>query len=224
MSSPPPAIRPAPPAWRARARSVRDAPLEPLAAHLGYRPDPRNPARWKLPGSVLSITGSRFFDHCQGRGGGGAIDLVLHARGCRFREAVEFLESCLPSLPLATLPPDCPPAPDRPPGLQLPPRDDRLWPPVRDFLVASRRLDPALLDRCRHDGILYADPRRNAVFLCRDPHGQPTGAELVGTRPRSRRPHLQGHGSRLPQGPRRLLAAPSCRRRPRRHLAHRECR
>ena len=44
--------------------------LEPLARQLGYRPDPRNRARWKRNGSVLAIDGSRFFDHRQGRGGG----------------------------------------------------------------------------------------------------------------------------------------------------------
>ena len=78
--------------WRARAAQVRDGSLEPLAVQLGYRQDPANPARWKRPGSVLSIRGSQFFDHRQGRGGGGAIDLVMHVRGCRFRAAVEFLE------------------------------------------------------------------------------------------------------------------------------------
>ena len=78
--------------WRARAAQVRDGSLEPLAVQLGYRPDPANPARWKRPGSVLSIRGAQFFDHRQGRGGGGAIDLVMHVRGCRFRAAVEFLE------------------------------------------------------------------------------------------------------------------------------------
>ncbi len=173
------------PRWTARADGVRAAPLEPLAVQLGYRPDPRNPARWKRPGSVLSITGTRFFDHHRGGGGGGAIDLVMHARGCRFRAAVEFLESCLGRRPAPAAPP--PASPSAPPAtlanLQLPPRDDRLWPPVRDFLVTARRLDPGLLDLCRQDGLLYADHRRNAVFLCHDPRRQPTGAEIVGTRP-----------------------------------------
>ena len=76
--------------WRERADRVRDAALEPLARQLGYRPDPRNPARWKLPGSVLSISGCRFFDHHRGGGGGGVIDLVMHARGCRFQAARQW--------------------------------------------------------------------------------------------------------------------------------------
>ena len=169
--------RPAP--WTARADAVRRAPLEPLARQLGYRRDPRNRARWKLPGSVLSIHGARFFDHCCGHGGGGAIDLVMHARSCGFREAVEFLEQHAVVRPPAATPPG--PAPAA--RLRLPPPHDRLWPPVRDFLRCQRGLAPDLLDLCHHQGLLYADARRNAVFLCRDPRGQPVGAELLGTRP-----------------------------------------
>ncbi len=66
--------------WRERAAQVRDGSLEPLAVQLGYRQDPANPARWKRPGSVLSIRGSQFFDHRPGRGGGGGIDLVMQVR------------------------------------------------------------------------------------------------------------------------------------------------
>lgn len=166
--------------WSARADAVRHAPLLPLARQLGYRRDPRNRARWKLPGSVLSIHGARFFDHRRGRGGGGAIDLVMHARGCRFREAVEFLEQHA-----ADLPPDTPPIATPPTAakLRLPPPHERLWPPVRDFLRSQRGLAPDLLALCHQQGLLYADARRNAVFLCRDPRGRPVGAELVGTRP-----------------------------------------
>ena len=68
-------------------------------------------------------------------------------------------------------------------ALRLPPPEDRLWHPERGFLATARGLDPGLLDRCRDDGILYADSRRNAVFLCRDHHQNPVSAELFGTRP-----------------------------------------
>lgn len=174
----------APPAphWSLRADRVRDLPLAALAVQLGYRPDPGNPARWKLPGSVLSISGGKFFDHRRDRGGGGAIDLVMHVRRCRFQAAVEFLERHA-GLPLPAPVPASPHIPDRRRALRLPPPADRLWLPVRDFLAAARGLDPALLERCRQDGILYADSRRNAVFVCRDRCQHPVGAELVGTRP-----------------------------------------
>ena len=169
----------APERWRQRAARVRGLALAPLAAHLGYRPDPSHRQRWRRPGSVLALSATRFFDHAQGRGGGGAIDLVMHAEGASFAAAVEFLETRL-----GTLPPAAAPAPrPRPAGPHLPPPVAACWPTVRAFLHTARGLDLRLLAHCRHQGLLYADSRRNAVFVCRDAHGTVTGAELVGTQP-----------------------------------------
>ncbi len=169
------------PAWRQRLRAsadhVRDAALEPLAERLGYTRDPRHRQRWRREGSLLSIRGAKFFDHARGHGGGGAIDLVMHARGCGFREAVAFLAGTPPAAPAATAPAGVPPV------LRLPGPVAAHWPPVRDFLARARGLDPALLETCRRTGTLYADRRRNAVFTCRDRSGTPAGAELVGTCP-----------------------------------------
>ena len=169
------------PAWlqalREHADRVRDCPLEPLAERLGYARDPRHRARWRRDGSVLSIRGTQFFDHACGRGGGGAIDLVMHARRCGFREAVAFLADGPPPAPAAPLPAATTTV------LQLPAPVAAHWPAVRDFLVRNRRLDPALLERCRQAGTLYADRCRNAVFTCRDRSGAAAGAELVGTCP-----------------------------------------
>ena len=161
---------------RESAERVRDCPLEPLAERLGYQRDPRHRQRWRRDGSVLSIRGAQFFDHAGGHGGGGAIDLVMHARRCGFREAVAFLAAGPPAPPAAPQP--------TPSALRLPDPVAAHWPPVRDFLVTVRGLDPALLETCRRGGTLYADRRRNAVFLCRDRSGTRRGAELVGTCPR----------------------------------------
>ena len=193
------------PAWPARARRVRPAALEPLARRLGYRPDPRNRRRWKRAGSVLAIDGSRFFDHLQGRGGGGAIDLVLHVRGGSFRDAVRFLEGGGPAL--SALPP---PQSSPTPVLRLPPARPEHWPLVRRWLTRTRRLAPPLLESCRRKRILYADRRRNAVFVCRDSRGRPTGAELRGALPSPRRSRFRGlaPGSRKARGAFWLPAGP----------------
>ena len=175
--------------WSLRADAVRTRPLEPLAVRLGYRPDPRHRRRWRLRGSLLAIDGERFFDHFRDRGGGGAIDLVMHVRRCDFRQAVEYLEGAVPLPPRGSRHPSrraqrpVPAAASRTP-LQLPPENPACWPPVLDYLLRTRGLDPALLDRCRRDNSLYADSRRNAVFTCRDLDGRPQGAEIAGTRPR----------------------------------------
>ena len=145
---------------------IRNRPLEPLAQALGYRRDPRDRQRWKRDGSVLSINGSRFYDHLQERGGGGAIDLVIHARRCSFTDAVDFLAG-----------------PEDAPKLRLPPSCDAAWPAVRDYLANQRKLAPALLDACRRRRLLHADRRNNAVFRCTDSTRKTTGAEVAGTGP-----------------------------------------
>ena len=189
MSSGPCPKREPAPRWRAvrpeapsplpdRLARARNRPLRQVARQLGYRRDPRNRQRWRRPGSVLAIRGARFFDHRRGRGGGGAIDLVLHARGCSFRQALAFLDA-LPPTPAHA--PPAQPRSDR--ALSLPPPCHARWPPVRHYLARSRRLDPRLLDQCRQLGVLWADARQNAVFLCRDLQQQPAGAELNGSRP-----------------------------------------
>ena len=154
--------------------ATRDIPLERIAAALGYRRDPADRARWKRHGSVLSIDGPQFFDHLRGIGGGGAIDLVIHAKGCRLPQALAFLAGHAGPGPIATIAK----APRR---LRLPTPSHRAWPQVRDALVRQRALRSNVLEACHRRGLIYADPRRNAVFLCRDANGNPTGAEILST-------------------------------------------
>ena len=141
-----------------RAERLRSMPLEEAARLLGYERDPRDRARWRKDGSIISISGAKFFDHLQGRGGGGAIDLAVHAEGCSFLQALERLE----------------------PGSRRCPIADR-WTRVRSHLAGERRLDPELLDSCRRHGLLAADRRANAAFICRNGRGEAVGAELLGT-------------------------------------------
>lgn len=182
---------------RALADALRALPLEDVAAALGYRRDPGDRARWKRDGSVLSITGERFFDHLRGVGGGGAIDLAIHARQCGFRDALRFL-SGLGHAGHGT----AAPVRERPAEPRLPPRVARSWPEVRDSLVRNRGLDPSALDDGHASGIVYADGRRNAVFVARDAAGRTTGAEIVGTRRAEGWPGFKGMapGSRKARG------------------------
>ena len=171
---------------------LRDISLGRVAEACGYQRDPSDQNRWRRSGSVLSITGSQFYDHLNGTGGGGAIDLVIHARGCGFGEALAWLKqlscqayqsSVVPCsqtakpggrhAPLAasnTLAPD----------LQLVPR---YWPRVWTYLVGDRQIAPALVAWCHRKHLVGADQRGNAVFITRDAKALPVGAELHGTMP-----------------------------------------
>lgn len=157
------------------ADRLRGLPLHRVAPLLGYRRDPRDPTRWRREGSVLSIAGMMFFDHVRGRGGGGAIDLVVHALGATPGEAIRWLRKPAAAAPTAAPPP----APRRP--CAPPPASAANWPAVRNWLAGRRCLDPERIDRLARDGLIRADDRANAVFACRSADGTETGAELAGT-------------------------------------------
>ena len=154
----------------------RNIPLDRVATVLGYRTDSADRARFKREGSVISINGEKFFDHLSGTGGGGAIDLVIHATGCRFPDALHFLEGHEGRGEIAAIPADTR-------RLRLPRLSHRAWPRVCEALVDQRALRANVLEACHSRGLLYADDRLNAVFVCRNVGGHPTGAEILGTAP-----------------------------------------
>jgi hypothetical protein len=111
-----------------------------------------------------------------GRGGGGALDLVMHVKGLDFKGAVDWLAQQSGRAgpePLAVA--------AAPHGLKLPAPDPRRLGQVRDYLLGERRIPAVLLEPLIQAGTLYADSRANAVFLLRGGQGLAVGAELRGT-------------------------------------------
>lgn len=163
--------------WPARADRMRAVPLVAVLDRSGAVPDRADPHKWHTAQGVVSVTGTQFINWHLGHGGGGAIDLVMHLHGLGFGQALEWLECQFGFLTLSPVRP----SPRLP--LRLPPPAPEHLPRVRRYLVEQRRLPTALLDPLIEAGSLYADARANAVFLLRDPRGQPVGAELRGTGP-----------------------------------------
>lgn len=159
-----------------RAEVLRGYPLEAVAQALGYRSDPADPARWRQPGSVLSINRFMFYDHLRAEGGAGAIELTAHALRCPAPEALDFLAELAN---LSSLPSGCRPAPDR----------DNRWPGLRQYLVKRRGLADALVELCRNLGLVHADRRGNPVFLRRNAAGEPAGVETL---PAAQQPTADG--------------------------------
>lgn len=179
------------------ADTVRGLPLAALAPRLGYRQCPVDRKRWRRHGSVVSVNGTVFYDHVQMRGGAGAIDFVIHARGGSAAEAIRWLAG--KPFPVTR---ETPVAPDAPKRFVPPPPCARHWPQVRRWLTAERGLNAELVDSLGQDGKIYADGRRNAVFACTDATGTLTGAECVGTHRRAdgRRFRGMARGSRKAAG------------------------
>ncbi len=147
---------------RVVAETLRTSSLEDVARALGYRRDPDDAARWRRPGSVVSINRFMFYDHLRGKGGAGAIDLVIHVLGCSPADALDVL---------ATLP--------HPPPLTHG-RQNARWPALRQDLVGRCGLAGALVDLARALGLIEADRHGRPVFLRRNAAGEAVGIETAG--------------------------------------------
>jgi len=178
--------------YKALAAQVRAVPLESVIERLGGQVDRHNHAKYRLDGEHISITGERFYNHDRGQGGGGAIDLVMHATGHDYKEAVAYLrdthgaEAAVSAATYHRAQEGQREAlhivehAERP-AFRAPIADEGRWPQVRNYLVTERALPASLVDDLHGRGTIYADGRANAVFIRQDADGQATGASLRGT-------------------------------------------
>jgi len=164
--------------WQRRelAQRLRAIPLERVLPLCGAQPDRYDRRKWHTPAGQLSVTGPKFMNWTLGTGGGGAIDLVIHLQRLDFKAALDWLAGHFPTI-LSSQPPTNLPTG----GLRLPPPVPGHLARVKDYLVGQRGLATEVLEPLIASGTLYADARANAVFLLRDEHHHPVGAELRGT-------------------------------------------
>lgn len=162
-------------AWD-RLDPLRRVPLAAVLRETGAQRDRSDKAKWHTPKGALSVTGRKFMNWQQGRGGGGAIDLAMHLNGLDFPAAVAWLQRHF------ALPPGSEP-PSAPRRLLLPPPDPSRLSAVKHYLIHDRAITPAMTDCLIASGKLYADRRGNAVFLLLGKDNTPVGAELRGTGP-----------------------------------------
>ncbi len=73
---------------RALLASLRQVDLGVVITALGGQ---RDGHRWCLGGDSISITGEKFCNHARQQGGTGAIELVQHATGYTFQQAVAWM-------------------------------------------------------------------------------------------------------------------------------------
>jgi Protein of unknown function (DUF3991)/Toprim-like len=159
-----------------RLDQLRRLPLAAVLRETGAQRDRYDKAKWHTPHGAISITGMKFMNWHQCRGGGGAIDLAMHLNGLDFPAAVAWLQRHF------LIPPNSEP----PPGarrLTLPPPNRSQLSAVKHYLVQDRAITPSITDSLIESGKLYADRRGNAVFLLLGKENTPVGAELRGTGP-----------------------------------------
>lgn len=135
--------------------------------------------QWHTPdGGRISVTGSKWYDHNASKGGGGAIDLVMHVKKCNFIDAVNFLQVLPPPVQQVVREAGPATAPGaEPTPVQMPPAEEKNWQHVRKYLVEKRKIDSALVDRLHAESRIYSDARFNAVFT----NDKKTFCEIRGT-------------------------------------------
>ncbi|MBM3272931.1 DUF3991 domain-containing protein [Candidatus Kaiserbacteria bacterium] len=167
---------------RRLANEARVIPLTDVLDRLGAIQDD---GYWCLPGRRFTVKGSKFFDEAAGKGGNGAIDLVMHCEGVAYREAVAWLSlhfgtdttvgEAIRSAREIVEEPACHPAPLPPPA-----RDDEQLPKVVDYLTRVRNIPAELVQSLIDAGRLFADRFANCVFALTNEQDE-QGFELVGT-------------------------------------------
>jgi hypothetical protein len=178
---------------QALAAKMRELDLNAVCDALALSWDPKDKV-WR--GETVKIEigegpkAGKWFDYRADRGRGGAIDLAQHVLGTDFNGALAFLTDRFGSGAAAAdaaahtfrevSQAEKAAVKDRKPFTTPEPAPEH-WPHVRSHLAGERGLPPAYIDRLHEKGDLYADARRNAVFVCRGPDGEPVGAEIKGT-------------------------------------------
>lgn len=159
---------------RDRLHQLRAVPLESVLAATGAQRDLHDKAKWHTPKGAISITGVKFMNWNQGRGGGGAIDLAMHLNGLDFKAAVDWLGRHFPlgHYPQSRL---------LTRSLVLPPPNRCNLAVVQHYLVHQRGISLSLVESLIQSGKLYADARANAVFVLLGKENRQVGAELRGT-------------------------------------------
>lgn len=176
---------------RRSTESIRDIPLVQVLAAAGYTLDREDSAKWRGPAGIISIDikngKSRFFNHSNQKGGGGAIDLSIHLFGFDFRGAVawlgtEFRPEQAISAALHSVRAVAAEAVRHPTPLPTP--DASTWPRVRDYLIKIRGLSPVAIDTLHEKGRIFSDSFANACFVYTHfKTGEIQGCELRGTDP-----------------------------------------
>lgn len=162
-----------------QVNALRHIPLEQILLALSAKKDSRDRAKWHTSKGVISVTGCKFFNWSQNKGGGGAIDLAMHLADLDFRQTLLWLQSNCSlqynTSPLRSLK-DPPQQRFVPPG-----KNDVNMARVMRYLHDQRCIPTNMIHLLARSGRLYADNRQNAVFLLLGKEKQTVGAELVGT-------------------------------------------
>jgi hypothetical protein len=153
---------------------LREVPLETVLDASSSTKDSYDQRKWETIRGVISITGTKFYNWNLSCGGGGAIDLARHLLLADFHKACKWLSTlCLGNEKWNE---------QRNPKILLMPVEapEYLLQTIR-YLCCVRKIPLSAINQLIYRKVLYADKRRNAVFLLLGKEKGIVGAELRGT-------------------------------------------
>ena len=160
-----------------KADLVRQIDLISVLRITGALQDKLDKKKWHTCKGVISVSGPKFINWSQGIGGGGAIDLIIHLKNIDFKTTVLWLADRF-LLSHIQRSPEVKPIPKH---IFQPPQSDKArLPQVVDYLCHVRFLPLSMIQSLILSGLLYADPRGNAVFLLLGKGKTVVGAQLRG--------------------------------------------
>jgi hypothetical protein len=171
--------------WREKYEKLvdplRSVSLEKVAEALCLESDHQARPTWRHEGHQIRINGTQFYDWDEGqmKGGGGAIDLVMHVNRSDFKSAVAWLSDRFGNEVVRMAGSEHAERMAQEGGrsrFEPPTPAPEHWAEVRSYFV-GQQLPGGLIDALHDHGLLYADKEGNAVFLQRDFESQEiTGA------------------------------------------------
>lgn len=177
------------------ATVARDIPLVDVMESFGCIQKDNDPKNWDTPVGRISLQESPspayadvFYNHDLSKGGGGAIDLVMHLGGYNFKEAMAHIATNLGGVATAEAAAlhkvkatvrEAAAKPEAP--YVVPTGVDSTWPFVFDYLTQARGIPASVVTRYREMGRLRSDAYRNVLVI----NDTKNGHSLRGTLPGS---------------------------------------
>jgi hypothetical protein len=153
---------------------LRDLDVALVCEMLGFQPDPDDSRQFKSDGFRISVSGQKWFDHEAQKGGGGAIDLVMHINKLSYVKATQYLSASHDVVNRSGLTRLHPSRQKKPTYAPAVARHNITA--IKKYLVETRGINADLVQWCIDRDLIYADTRSNCCFRYGD-----NAVELRGT-------------------------------------------
>jgi hypothetical protein len=120
----------------------------------------------------IAVTGSKWFDNTNGKGGLGALDLIMHIQNISLYAAADKLEAIYDQKKLDTDFTNI-----KINNINIPEACHRTWSFVKNYLVNIRLIPENIINQLYNKSLVWSDKNKNCVF----PRDLNTGAFLRGT-------------------------------------------